>query len=123
MKTITIIGNIGANAVRRNTSDGRELMTFSVAVNDRSNNTTWFNCVGALRDKQFDFLVKGQQVAVTGDLAVGVYNNRPDLTVNIDRIELCGGKREEGDHSQDSEDMHTGNNEVGKQEQSHVDIF
>ena len=34
MKCIAIVGNLGANAVRRTTSDGRELMTFSVAVND-----------------------------------------------------------------------------------------
>ena len=25
-----------------------------------------------------------------GDLSVGVYNNRPDITINIDKIELCG---------------------------------
>lgn len=100
MKCITIIGNIGANAVRRSTSDGRELMSFSVAVNDRNNTTTWFNCVGALREKQFDFLTKGQNVAVTGDLSVGVYNGRPDLTVNIDRLELCGSRKDDQDHSQ-----------------------
>lgn len=93
MKQVTIIGNLGANAVRRNTSDGRELMTFSVAVNDRDN-TTWFNCVGAVRQKQFDYLTKGTQVAVTGDLVVKVYKGDPDIQVNIDHIELCGSKKD-----------------------------
>lgn len=96
MKQVTIIGNIGANAVRRTTSDGRELMTFSVAVNDRDT-TTWFNCVGSMRPKQFDYLLKGAAVAVTGDLTVKVYNGSPDIQVNVDHIELCGTKKENQD--------------------------
>lgn len=90
MKTCFIVGNLGANAVRRNTSDGRELMTFSVAVSAGQNETLWFNCVGNFRERVFPFLLKGQNVAVTGDLSVAMYNGRPDLTINIDRLELSG---------------------------------
>lgn len=92
MKCITIIGNIGANAVRRMTSDGRELMSFNVAVNQGEDSTIWFNCVGNLREKVFPYLVKGQCVCVIGDLRPGIYNNGLDLSVNIDKIELCGAK-------------------------------
>ena len=95
MKNVIIIGNLGSNAVRRMTAEGREIMSFSVAVNDRKENTTWFNCVGSLRPAQFDYLTKGQCVCVTGDLVVGEFNGRPDLSVSVDRIELCGSKREE----------------------------
>lgn len=95
MKQITIIGNLGANAIRRMTSDGRELMTFNVAVSQRDGDPVWFNCVGALREKVLPYLVKGQCVCVTGDLQAGVYNNKIDLTINIDRIELCGAKPED----------------------------
>lgn len=94
MKTIIISGNLGANAQRRATSEGRELMTFSVAVND-ANTTTWFNCVSHFREKQFAFLTKGQQVIVSGDLKVGEYNGHPDLSINIDRLELAGGPKNE----------------------------
>lgn len=90
MKEITIIGNLGANAVRRVASDGKELMSFNVAVNSGKDQTTWFNCIGALREKLLPYLVKGQGVCVIGDLTAGVYQNRADLTVNIDKIELCG---------------------------------
>ena len=90
MKEITIIGNLGANAVRRVASDGKELMSFNVAVNSGKDQTTWFNCIGALREKLLPFLVKGQGVCVVGDLTAGVYKDRADLTVNIDKIELCG---------------------------------
>ena len=90
MKEITIIGNLGANVVERLASDGKELMTFNVAVNAGKDVTVWFNCIGSKREKLTPYLVKGQCVCVIGDLSVGVYNNRPDLTINIDKIELCG---------------------------------
>lgn len=89
MKQITICGNLGANAVRRTSSDGRELMSFSVAVNDAKNSVTWFNCVCGVK-RNFDYLVKGQAVCVVGDLQAAMYNNNIDLTVYADRIELCG---------------------------------
>lgn len=90
MKCIQVIGNLGANAVLRTTSDGRQLMTFNVAVNQPNADPLWFNCVGAMREKLFPYLVKGQTIAVVGDLSVGTYNGRIDLTVNIDKCELCG---------------------------------
>lgn len=94
MKEITIIGNIGANAVRRTTSDGREIMSFNVAVN-QGENTVWFNCVGTMREKLLQYLVKGQCVCVMGDLNARLYKNDIDLTVSIDRVELCGAKPKE----------------------------
>lgn len=109
MKSITICGNLGANAVRRTTSDGKELMTFSVATND-ANCVTWFNVVSNMR-KSFEYLVKGQCVCVVGDLQVSDYKGRVDLSVYADRIELCGksasesqsspGEQAQGDAPQD----------------------
>ena len=91
MKQITIIGNLGANAVRRVASDGKELMTFNVAVSTgKDSQPVWFNCIGNLREKLLQFLVKGQCVCVTGDLSARTYNGNIDLSVNIDRVELCG---------------------------------
>lgn len=90
MKQVTIIGNIGANAVIRTTADGRQLMSFNVAVNQANSEPIWFNCIGNCREKLLPYLIKGQCVCVVGDLSVAVYQNRPDLTVNIDRCELCG---------------------------------
>lgn len=95
MKCITIIGNLGANAVARTTSDGRQLMTFSLAVSQGNNEPVWFNCVANMREKLFQFLLKGTCVSVVGDLTAGLYNGRLDLSVNVDRCELCGGKQEQ----------------------------
>lgn len=90
MKSITIIGNLGANAVVRSATDGTMLMSFNVAVNVPNAEPVWFNCVGRNREKLFPYLVKGQCVCVTGELYAGIYQNRVDLGVNIDRVELCG---------------------------------
>jgi len=91
MKCVTIVGNLGANAVMRTTSDGRQLMTFLVAVNQSSQEQpVWFNCVGNMREKLFSYLVKGQCVVVVGDLNASVYKGAIDLSVNVDRVELCG---------------------------------
>lgn len=95
MKLVTIIGNLGANAVMRSATDGRQLMTFNVAVSQVNADPVWFNCIGSMREKLFPYLVKGQCVCVTGDLQASDYNGRIDLQVNIDRIELCGAKPEE----------------------------
>lgn len=105
MKSITIIGNLGANAVRRSTSEGKELMSFNVAVNQSDGSCLWFNCIGNLREKLLPYLVKGQCVCVIGDLSARLYNNQIDLQVNVDKTELCGSKPEE--HSQS-----TGNEET-----------
>lgn len=100
MKQITIIGNLGSNAVRRTASDGRELMTFNVAVNQPNTDPLWFNCIGSLREKLLPYLVKGQSVCVIGDLSASTYKGAIDLQVNIDRCELCGRAPEQ--NSQES---------------------
>lgn len=102
MKCITIIGNLGANAVRRMTSDGKELMSFNVAVSQTKGDPVWFNCIGTLREKLLPYLLKGQCVCVVGDLSAGVYNNRIDLTINIDKCELCGAKPEQSSQGAES---------------------
>lgn len=90
MKCLTIIGNLGANAVLRTTSDGKQLMTFNVAVNQPNKEPLWFNCVCNMREKLFPYLVKGQTICVMGDFNPGLYNGQLDLTINVDKCELCG---------------------------------
>lgn len=101
MKCISIIGNLGANAVRRMTSEGKELMSFNVAVNQQNGDPVWFSCFGNLREKLLPFLVKGQTVCVMGDLKAELYKNQIDLSISIDRVELCG-KAPESSQSSDN---------------------
>lgn len=91
MKTITIIGNLGSNAIVRTAADGKQLMSFNVAVNQgKDASPVWFNCIGNLREKIIPYLIKGQSVCVMGDLRAGVYNGNIDLSISIDKCELCG---------------------------------
>lgn len=102
MKCITIIGNLGANAVMRAASDGRQLMTFNVAVNQPNADPLWFNCIGAMREKLFPYLLKGQTVAVVGDLSVGLYKGQIDLQLNVEKCELCGKAPESSQQNEES---------------------
>lgn len=90
MKCITISGNLGANAVMRTTAEGRQLMTFNVAVNQANKEPLWFNCVATMREKLFPYLLKGQCVLVIGDLSADIYKGQIDLQINVDKCELCG---------------------------------
>lgn len=112
MKTIIVIGNLGANAVRRMTSDGKELMTFNVAASMPNGDPIWFNCVSNFREKLFPYLVKGQCVCVTGDLRPGVYNNNLDLSISVDKCELCGAKPNESSQQIENESFDAANQPV-----------
>lgn len=112
MKTIIVIGNLGANAVRRMTSDGKELMSFNVAVSVPNGDPIWFNCVSNFREKLFPYLVKGQCVCVTGDLRPGVYNNNLDLSISVDKCELCGAKPNESSQQIENESFDAANQPV-----------
>lgn len=90
MKSVSLIGNIGNPAQVRVTSDGKELVSFSVATTNRDKSTTWFSIVGRNSEKLLPYLSKGRQVYVHGDLDVSLYKGNIDLSVFADRIELCG---------------------------------
>lgn len=91
MKQISIVGNLGANAVLRTTADGKQIMTFNVAVDQGEKfPALWFGCVSNYREKLMPYLVKGQCVCIVGDLQPSVYNGKLSLTVNVDRFALCG---------------------------------
>lgn len=90
MKIVSLIGNIGNPAQVRVTSEGKELVSFSVATTNRDKSTTWFSIVGRNSEKLLPYLSKGRQVFVQGDLEASLYKGNIDLSVFAERIELCG---------------------------------
>lgn len=94
-----LLGNIGNPAQLRVTADGKQLVTFSIAVNNRDKSTTWFSIVGRASEQLLPYLSKGRQVFVMGDLDVKLYNGNIDLSVFADRIELCGNGKEESQNN------------------------
>lgn len=91
MKTIFLVGNLGRDAERKTTANGRELMTLNVAVTNRDKSTTWFGVVANYQEGLFPYLVKGRNVAVVGEFDAKVYQNAVDFTVFADNIGLAGG--------------------------------
>lgn len=99
MNVLTFTGNLGRDCKTNNVS-GTAVCNFAVAMKsgygDKSQ-TIWVDC--ALWGKQAEsrlpeFLLKGQQVAVSGELGTREHEGKTYLTCRVSSIDLIG-KREE----------------------------
>ena len=106
MIKMTVIGNIGADAVQRETN-GRKYTTFNVAVSTKykkqdgteCESTTWISCARDGQSTIDQWLKKGRQVYVEGTPSVSMYTDNQghpncNLKLAVHRIELLGGKDE-----------------------------
>ena len=115
MQTITIIGNLAANATVTAVGE-RVVIEARVAVNSRTKKqdgtpvetTNWYKIKQWLNKdastKVADFMTKGKQVAVTGTPSLNVYTSGSgeargeiEITYGYNQLELLsGGKPAEG---------------------------
>ena len=99
MATIVVLGKLGKDAEVKDVS-GTALAKFSVAENvgyGDKKQTIWYdvNLWGKQASSGFvDYLKKGQQVQVTGELSTREYNGKTYLEIRVWDIKLCGGKPE-----------------------------
>ena len=105
MLQVTLIGNVGADAVRK-AGDGYEFVSFRVCHNDRytdsagvrHESTMWVDCVMDKDAKVAEYLKAGTQVYVTGSLSLRVYSSAKDhcmkagATIRVQRLELLSSK-------------------------------
>ena len=90
---VVILGNLGSDPEMRYTPSGRPVTNFSVASNKRYTNssgeqvdqTTWFRvaCWGKLAEVTNDYLSKGRQVFIIGELSPGE-NGSPKVWTGTD---------------------------------------
>jgi single-strand DNA-binding protein len=97
MKTITIAGNIGKDAVTRKTQEGESVTGWSVAVetrNGRDKGTMWFDCTlwGKRGEALAQYLTKGSKVSVSGDLGAREHEGKTYLTIRADQVTLMGSR-------------------------------
>ena len=101
MATVTIIGNLGKD-VELKDINGKTVASFSVA--DKSGygdnkQTNWYSVSiwdGLAKTGFVDYLKKGQQVMVTGELSTREYNGKTYLEVKrVYDIKLCGGQQQQ----------------------------
>lgn len=100
MKTISIAGTTGKDAVMRRTQSGDPVLGWSVAVDDGygDNKTTlWFDCSlwGKRGDTLAPMLKKGTRVAVSGELSTRVHDGKTYLMVNAQTVTLMSPKPSE----------------------------
>ena len=106
MKTITIAGNIGRDAVTRTTGNGDKVTSWSVAVEERNSQdkrTIWFDCNlwGARGEKLAQYLTKGSKVAIAGELSTREHDGKTYLTIRADQITLMGGGQDRQEQRQE----------------------
>ncbi|HMR83669.1 MAG TPA: single-stranded DNA-binding protein [Niabella sp.] len=100
----TIIGRLTANATIKETKDGRKLVAFTIAQNDRfkvkgsdevKQVTNYFNCAYWIATGIAEHLKKGLLVEVTGRIGVNAWKNmdgdaKASLTLHVQHIQLHG---------------------------------
>jgi single-strand DNA-binding protein len=111
-----IIGHVGKDPVTRS-ANGRDVTNFSVAVTkkwksqngEKQEKTTWFSvsCWGNLSKIASDWVKKGSQIYVEGEISINEYTNeagesKASLVLTASNIELLGGKSEGGQSQQQS---------------------
>lgn len=100
MNVFTFTGNLGKDCRTANTS-GTAVCNFTVAVKSgygEKEQTLWIDC--ALWGKQAesklpDYLKKGAQVAVSGEIGTRDHEGKTYLTCRVASISLVGGKRDD----------------------------
>ena len=95
MKAITIIGRLTKDSkVHKNERGG--FVAFSVAVDDGygdDKGTMYFDVLYG-RPQIGQYLTKGTQVAVTGELKTSEFSGKTYLSVRPSDVKLLGGKRD-----------------------------
>lgn len=96
MKNLTIAGRLTKDATTREAGSDK-VTGFSVAVDDRQGkekSTLFFDCSmwGKRGETLAQYLVKGSQVTVSGDLGTREYEGKTYLTLRANDVTLQGGK-------------------------------
>lgn len=100
-----LIGNLGADAEVKS-ANGREFVTFRVAHSWNftsqdgtvNSGTIWVDCIGSNLKGVVEYLKKGTQVYVEGNVSLRVYSSKQDrcmkagLTINVETLQLIGSK-------------------------------
>lgn len=108
MLKASLIGNLGADAQVK-TANGRVFVTFRVAHSWNftsqdgtvNSGTIWVDCIGNNLKGVVEYLKKGTQVYVEGEISLRVYSSKQDrcmkagLTIHVQSVQLIGGKTEE----------------------------
>lgn len=99
MNSYNAIGRVGKDAQTRYTQGGESVTGWSLAVESGwgdKKQTLWLDCSlwGKRGEKVAEYLVKGVQVGVTGELGTREHDGKTYLTLRVADVTLIGGKAE-----------------------------
>lgn len=102
MNNLSATGNIGSDAEVRHTASGTVVTSWSVAVTSgfgKSEKTNWVRCnmFGERGEKIAQYLKKGTQVGVNGEISLNEYvakdgTNKSSIELNVSSVTLLGKK-------------------------------
>lgn len=103
MLRLQVIGNLGADAERKE-ANGRRFVSFRVAHSEKRSDgtevTNWVACaMNGDGGKLIDYLKKGVKVWVEGRPRIRTYSSpkthqiEAGIDLSVDNVELCGGQR------------------------------
>lgn len=106
MNNWNFTGNIGKDAATKTTPNGKTICDFSVAVSSGfgdNKKTTWVSCVlfGKRAESQLpQYLVKGQQVAVSGEATLEQWDKQDGskgsaMRVAVNSVDLVGERKQQ----------------------------
>lgn len=101
MQNITVAGRIGVDAVTRSANGGDKVTSFNVAVDfrdGRGKGTNWWRVSfwGKRGDALQPYLLKGTNVAVTGEFSLSEYEGKPQLNIRANDVALQGSRNGQG---------------------------
>ena len=103
VNNITILGNIGKDPIRRETSNGMTIAAFSVGINEKikgEESTTWFNCTafGSKAEYILRSCQKGSGVFVEGPHRKEIYQEKERWTIFVNNIVVYNNRKPGNDH-------------------------
>ena len=99
MSVFSATGNLGKDC-RKGNAGNTAVLNFSIGVKSGfgdKEQTLWLDCAifgKQAESKLGDYLVKGQQVAVSGELGTREHESKTYLTLKVNSIDLVGGKKD-----------------------------
>ena len=84
MRSVTLIGRVGADASVEKSKNGKEFVKFSIATQEyNEKETVWMNVISFNQDiiKMASYYKKGSLLTVIGDLKVNKFVNKENIPV------------------------------------------
>lgn len=104
MNVFTFTGNLGRDSELRYTQSSTAVLSFSVAASagyGDKKQTIWVDCsmFGQRAESRIkDYLLKGQQVAVSGELSTREYEGKTYIQCRVNDVTLIGKRDDSGSH-------------------------